>query len=761
MIKVKSIVLILFIIFIPISTFAFEITTHRLINTMIVNGTGNGFSLDAYLKSTLGLTNGIKELVTKNNNIQRWIELGGEYEDTPPWIPPYVRSINHFHDPLTEAGFTGIWGSGVLFGQSSIRWALAPQHTQVPGGFYSWSDVRNYYYRAITMPEKTLRDQNYADAFRGLGQLMHLVQDASVPAHSRDDGHYIFSEYEAWVADSGNQLISGYAPISFSGPTSDIASLIDSNQYHNPSPDPNLTTSTAVGLTEYSNANFFSDGTILNGTFPYPAWSSLEEYDEEILQGKKRTYLRKTGDGEHIAHAATARWFYKNLPTEYKYLGLKLDSTVYSDYAALLIPRAVGYSAGLLNYFFRGKLDAKFEGTNGIYITNSSSEPMNGLFALYYDATDGLRKPVTTQAPWMLALNAGDTSTLQTFTTPADVKYPATYALVFQGLMGAEQGAVVGRVMHAEANHLFIIQESAELLDPPVVQINAFGGDDKYWSWFYILGSGPDTSDTPRQRISGHFSLHGTAYIEKVTAAWMNGPAKLYLDGVLVDPTTWIGGPTTNPKTWALEPNPTDATPTDDQRTTLWIQLSDGKVFQASLISFRHIRFITERGCFDCQDDQLRKYSVIAEGQLDFRGAGNVASDPQEIPIFTIKSIGGHPVDQEKLLAHTGPGQLGHYCDPPTPDPPYNQFYEYNYSVPSSQYCIGIYDTVNFDTTQGQGLTVIRQSGFLPSDPGIDYFNPSQDMPIIAEAHYQTPANEEEQLRAIGLEPVNFIVTLH
>jgi len=30
-----------------------------------------------------------------------------------------------------------------------------------------------------------------------------------------------------------------------------------------------------------------------------------------------------------------------------------LDNNVYAEYASLLIPRAVGYSAGLLDYFFR------------------------------------------------------------------------------------------------------------------------------------------------------------------------------------------------------------------------------------------------------------------------------------------------------------------------------------------------------------------------------------------------------------------------
>ncbi len=43
-----------------------------------------------------------------------------------------------------------------------------------------------------------------------------------------------------------------------------------------------------------------------------------------------------------------------------------LDEDVYKDYAFLLIPRAVGYSAGLLNYFFRGNIEITLP-ASGVY----------------------------------------------------------------------------------------------------------------------------------------------------------------------------------------------------------------------------------------------------------------------------------------------------------------------------------------------------------------------------------------------------------
>jgi hypothetical protein len=77
--------------------------------------------------------------------------------------------------------------------------------TQSPYGFYSWNDVRGYFYDALTAPDQITKERKLAETFRGLGQLMHLVQDMSVPEHTRDDGHYIGStglatHYEQWVA---------------------------------------------------------------------------------------------------------------------------------------------------------------------------------------------------------------------------------------------------------------------------------------------------------------------------------------------------------------------------------------------------------------------------------------------------------------------------------------------------------------------------------------------------------------------------------
>jgi hypothetical protein len=101
-----------------------------------------------------------------------------------------IRAMQHFHDPFNEQGWVGR--------ESAVFWAQRGIGQQGYGGYYSWFDIRQYYYDALIEENNTERDANFAETFRGLGQLMHLVQDMSVPEHARNDFHNP-SEYEEWV----------------------------------------------------------------------------------------------------------------------------------------------------------------------------------------------------------------------------------------------------------------------------------------------------------------------------------------------------------------------------------------------------------------------------------------------------------------------------------------------------------------------------------------------------------------------------------
>ncbi|MBI5560746.1 MAG: hypothetical protein HY883_05670, partial [Deltaproteobacteria bacterium] len=118
-------------------------------------------------------------------------------------------------------------------------------------------------------------------------------------------------------------------------------------------------------------------------------------------------------------------------------------------YAKELLPRAVGYSAGLINHFFRSQIDMAKDPLNpGRYvIKNPSGEPMSGSFSLYYDDTYDNRYLA---GEWSLSINPGGQSGPVEFTEPTDAKEKGRYVLVFDGTLGDEEGAVVGKVVTLE-----------------------------------------------------------------------------------------------------------------------------------------------------------------------------------------------------------------------------------------------------------------------------------------------------------------------
>jgi hypothetical protein len=140
----------------------------------------------------------------------------------------------------------------------------------------------------------------------------------------------------------------------------------------------------------------------------------------------------------------------------------QIDDRVAQENAEVFIPLAVEFSAGLINYFFRGQINMITDTvTSGQYIIeNLSSETMNGTFSLYYDDVDGNRLPVP-NVDWSnvndINLNGDNNGTATiTFTPPASPndpapKEPGKYILVFKGKLGNEVGAVVGKVVSLEA----------------------------------------------------------------------------------------------------------------------------------------------------------------------------------------------------------------------------------------------------------------------------------------------------------------------
>lgn len=344
-------------------------------------------------------------------------------------------------------------------------------------------DAREAMYRAVTGRDvagntdigpngtpatKEVRDAYWATVFRSLGDVVHLVQDMGQPQHTRNEAHSPanalvqgdhITVFEALTeqrarGESYKCLDSG-VPINVPSLAFSDYSVPTFSSYSEAfSTTPGGNVSLGRGLADYSNRGFFTAGKNFGNTeYALPS-SNLANYSlqpvtdpnpclatgrqAELLRGTVPDLVGSTGTG--VALTARGLWdvpgyFMPREETKYS-----MNETVYYENADLLVTRAASYSAGIINYFFRGKIDfIKDPQNNAQYIIrNLGSEEMEGTFALYYDDANGIRHPVP-GASWQLILPSGQDSAPVSFTVPTDpAPVNSDYYLVFNGRMGNE-----------------------------------------------------------------------------------------------------------------------------------------------------------------------------------------------------------------------------------------------------------------------------------------------------------------------------------
>ncbi len=380
-------------------------------------------------------------------------------------------------------------------GITSPDWALKDNNDSSAQAF-SYKDARNYFYQALTTGSQQDRDAFWGKLFQSIGQVIHHVQDMAQPQHVRNDAHvdkkwllpyYNPSLYESYTRDN-REGIKAF----FSLPSSEPAYTSD-NPGAFKTPRDFWINAQHTGLAKFTNRNFVSAGTnfkidqgqpVVGATYASPVPGHPQDVPisqlsppppQDILtscgasQGPDCTMSFYASNGPDVVNsrASAVSIFDQYLqlrPVQYSDpIAYQTDriSTLnrYTFDAAhpLLLPKAVGYSAGLINYFFRGKIDFEPDTNNaGKYtIKNFGAEGMAGTFTLYYDAVDGKRYPVAGDAPtetWTnRTIDANQQLNNLSFTPPTSPapKNPDEYMLVFKGNMGEEktENGAVGAVL--------------------------------------------------------------------------------------------------------------------------------------------------------------------------------------------------------------------------------------------------------------------------------------------------------------------------
>ena len=355
----KNIIIVLVIGLIPINAIAYKdkihnsgttraVTLSNLNNYLISN---HNIALDK--KLSIRVRGGHYQTYT----VAEWISNGGRWEDDFP------RFENHFYDPTSDLGLNGL-----LYNfESSRLWATGDS-----GNDWGWSAARNYFYQSLSATTATDREEKLANAFQAVGQVMHLVEDLAAPAHVRNDIHLPVNTqkdlYEEFTDENANK--NGIIP--YTGyPAVDLLSFnrVDLFWENN-----------GKGLAEFTNKNFLSRDTNIDDnkySLPTPIgeWVTTEtinvarkgpqQVQVKYLQGYVTDAYQPAKSGPINKLAA-----YSYLDAERKRENNKrayiLNDFVHREYAAFLVPRAVGYAAGLLNYFFRGTIDLTIP-AQGIY----------------------------------------------------------------------------------------------------------------------------------------------------------------------------------------------------------------------------------------------------------------------------------------------------------------------------------------------------------------------------------------------------------
>ena len=354
----KILLILLFTFSIVAAAESYETNVHQAITSQAVTASGT----DSVLKTMLGITSLDKY---NNSTAIEWMESGSDTEDNFP------RWLNHFYDPTT--------GLGLLNGKSSLQWAKDSSNNE-----WDWTRARYSYYSALTSTQTSARSTWFAHLFRGLGQIMHLIQDKAVPAHVRNDAHIpvLNSQrdmYERYTSNAVRGIDQNGIPIprlNFGGYTPVELSIFN-----------NLDTfwiNGGKGLAEYTNRNFLSRNTnIDDAMYALPApigdWTTTEtagsnQYTVKYLQGYATDNYRFSESKPISRLSAYSYMDFEMNKYGYTQRVYSLNDKIHKEYADLLVPRAVGYSAGLLNYFFRGSIEITVP-SNGVYSMIDATQP--------------------------------------------------------------------------------------------------------------------------------------------------------------------------------------------------------------------------------------------------------------------------------------------------------------------------------------------------------------------------------------------------
>lgn len=277
---------------------------------------------------------------SRSKLLHHWIRDGGYSADEPE----VNMGLVHFFDPmnneqpyLTDVAFlrkaAEIWYDFKSPYLSAVDWAFDRD-----GGNdyyiqdYSWNDGLRYYMAALASDSRM--NPNYGQAWRAVGETMHLISDMTVPAHVRNDGHPLSEPYEASVGawevthyKAGNHLGLNYDQGTLRDLMVHIATVVNKKFY---SAD-----TTPVRYVKPGSGNYYT-----SYSYPQPSLEGLVPDAEGYYYLDGRALAR---EDMSLFQPALEAGVLRNV--------YRLDEKVLNDQRNVLIPTAIRASAEVLDRF--------------------------------------------------------------------------------------------------------------------------------------------------------------------------------------------------------------------------------------------------------------------------------------------------------------------------------------------------------------------------------------------------------------------------
>lgn len=403
-----------------------------------------------------------------------------------------IRPMHHFLDPQN--------GNRALsfFAYNSVEWSL--EENNITDQKNSYRDALFYYHEGLVARTESERNRYLGLMFQTIGHVVHHIQDMAQPQHVRNDAHChlaLCKDIDTLFGTDKHRPSVYEAYTNMSLAQSSLYRLMRDNNYSSGVRFWNQGFNKPIdfwikpggGMATFVSENFVSAGTnyigehtvtprvgveqvtaTTNPEYPKPSWGNpiinKHHVDDSELCKPGFIFCELFGDGAiyfvtktindpvnkqtyTVSRFTSFGLFDDALIKKGKPARFSLNRFNYDAWHEVLITRAIAFTTGIINHFFRGSIylnpsstsnSLRFQLKRNIG-TSSAGAVFNGTVQLFYDRVTGTRSPVQ-NASWYTIQLPADGEITKSFQYPADAN--GKFVLMFFGTIDGDD-AIIGR----------------------------------------------------------------------------------------------------------------------------------------------------------------------------------------------------------------------------------------------------------------------------------------------------------------------------